>query len=315
MKLHTTLTGSFPPFGSDGSSDPILESIINAVREQIDANIDVLVDGQPRSDIVGIFANGVGLEGDGLPYHVTRELARPSHSVTLLDLETAARATDGRPLKAHITGPTVIAESCVLADAPQVYRGKDGFHHLTLDLAQALAEEARMISQRARELNIQYLQIDEPSLAFGADLSLAREAVGIVADAWRANGGGEVILHVCGDIANILSDLVEMPVDILNIEYVHLREASEAAITRLKESNKKIALGVIPVNTRELPTAQRVAWDLLAARERFGEEHLWGATPNCGLRLSTPEMASKRIHLLNEVAVRVRQQTELGRQP
>ena len=299
-QLDTFLTGSFPPMDYSSSAD-VTASIRNAVRRQIEAGLDVLSDGQVRSDIVGIFARRVGLEGDGLPYRVRRKIGSLKESVTLRDLEIAATEAEGHPLKAHITGPTVVAESCADDDdTPNVYRGIGGFRQLTLDLARALAGEARFIAQKSKELNIRYLQIDEPSLVFGADLQLAGEAIGIIVKVWREAGGGEVILHVCGDIRDILPDLIAMPVDILNVENVHLREADEKVLKELRESNKKLALGVVSVNTEKHPSSQGLAQDLLYAVDRYGTDHICAVTPNCGLRLSSADLAMLRMKRLTE---------------
>ncbi len=300
------LTGSFPD-----RDDPLVDPppsprkipglIRRAVRLQIKAGLDVIVDGQMRSDIVGIFARQVGLEGNGLPYRVRAKIGRLQKSITLSDIRIAATAASGHPIKAHITGPTVISESCVEDDGtPDFYRQSVGFRQLTLDIATALGDEARFLAEQSQELNIQYLQIDEPSLVYGADLGLARDAIGVVAQSWRAGGGGEVILHVCGDIRDILSDLIAMPVDILNLENVHLREADENALQLLRGSDKKLALGVIRVNTDKIPTPQHVAQEMLFASDRYGAERLWGITPNCGLRLSTTNLAVQRMKSLVE---------------
>lgn len=304
MKLITTSTGSFPPLPTTHSSTSenkvtIPASIRNAIQKQIECQIALLVDGQVRADIVGIFARSIGLEGEGLPYHVTQKLNELKTSVTLPDLETAASIANGRPLKAHITGPTVIAESClVTTQTPPIYQAEAGFHRLTLDLASALSQEALLIASRSTDLNIQYLQIDEPSLVYGANLDLAGEAIAVIANSWRQATGREVILHVCGDTRSILDALLDMPVDILNIENIHLREVDDHTLLHLRQSNKKLALGLIPVNTAKVPTSQRVAREILAASDRYGSEKVWGVTPNCGLRASSPEMAVARIQCL-----------------
>jgi methionine synthase II (cobalamin-independent) len=195
-----------------------------------------------------------------------------------------------------------MAESTSADDIPSIYRDKAGFRQLTLDVAHALAKEARAIAGRAEELNVQYLQIDEPSLAFGADLGLACEAVGIVTEAWKQAGGGETILHVCGDVGNIIPELAQMPVDIFNLENVHLREVNAEARQALKDSGKKLALGVIAVNQADVPSPKRVARELAYAWEDYGSDRVWGITPNCGLRLSEEPLAIRRMNCLAEAA-------------
>lgn len=295
MAFITTTTGSYPPAYTNPEA-----SIRFAVKNQIKAGIDLLVDGQVRADIVGIFANSIGLEGDGLPYTVRRKIGKPHKSVSLRDLHVAAKNANGKPLKAHITGPTVMAENCFVEnEAPETYRGESGFAQLTFDIAHALAEEARLIAAEAGDLNIQYLQVDEPSFVFGADLDIGRRALQIIVDAWKQTLNKPVILHVCGDYGIIFSELLKMPVDILNIEIEHFQELSDADINALKMSRKKLALGVIPVNTDFVPSPERVARDVIYAGDRCGMELIWGITPVCGMRLSSQNLPLARMMALS----------------
>jgi len=298
--IKITTTGSFPPLKSELHEDSEAEvSIKNAMEKQIEAGVDILVDGQVRSDIVGIFARSIGLEGYGLPYHVHKPIGKPTSSITLKDLQTAAKYAKGKPLTAHVTGPTVMAESCEFdEDIPDRYRGDKGFENLTMDLAQALAEETHLIANEAKKLGIGYLQIDEPSLVYGADLDLANRAMQTITDVWRNEAGGEIILHACGSIEEIWLDLLKMPVDVLNLESLHLRDLDDKKIKSFRDSDKHLSLGVIRVNSDVIPSPQRVAKEIIYTADRLGMDRIWGITPACGLRLSTSDMAFKRMRCL-----------------
>lgn len=292
--INVTTTGSYPLRYKS------LESSIKfAIKEQTDAKIDVLVDGQMSSDIVGIFARRIGLMGSELPYHVKSNIGKLAESVILPDLRAAARYSNGHPIKAHITGPTVIAENCkVDDDAVEVYKGESGFTNLVLDIARALAREAMFIASEKEALGVKYLQIDEPSLAFGADMQLACTAVDIIAKAWRDADGGPIILHVCGDYAEIFSELLKMPVDILNVEIEHFEELTDEQIAALMATQKLLSFGVVPVNTEYIPSPEKVARDVFYAADRCSMDKIWGITPDCGMRLSKPELAKNRMKTL-----------------
>ena len=323
MSLTVSLTGSYSPVRLPPpplTDKEVEESIRNAVNQQQQAigNTSVrwlFVDGQPRSDIVGIFAHGLGLFGEGLPYSVTQEI-RHIRPITLRDLEIAAKAADGQPLKAHITGPTLMAESCELTpDALPRYRNDPEFpRQLTLDLARALAEEARLLI-RAPDLSVTHLQIDEPTLVYGADLKLASEAIEIIAQVARA-AGIPTILHVCGDVGDIMEDLLDVPVDILNVKGRHLRALPWLNADRLAQSGKELAIGCIRVDVDEIPSVRWLERELLFAAERYGMENIWGITPECGLRMSDPQLARARLDRLVEVALKVasRFESDAGRQ-
>lgn len=306
--LIVTSVGSFPP----RTGVLVEESIRNAIEQQIACGVDVLVDGQIRSDVVGIFAQQVGLVGNGLPYRVeTRLSIKPlTQSITLPDLEVAASYSEGRQLKVHITGPILMAESCLVNEnRPEVahYQGDEGFRLLTLDLARTLTEEVRLVAAQADRLNIAYLQIDEPSLTFGADLALTKEALDGIASAWRELTEREVILHVCGDIGSIIAELLDMPVDILSIENVYLNQLESDFLDLWQKSQKKLALGVVPVNNDKIPSPQRVAREVLSAQERYGHGRIVAITPACGLRNRRENEASDRLHCLVQAAQLIKQ--------
>lgn len=301
MNVKVTTTGSFPRIYFENQNIEL--AIQKVVEDQIEAGVDILVDGQLRADIVGIFAHSIGLKGDGMPYEVSQKIKPPENSILLPDLRTAAKYAGDRPLKAHITGPSVIAENCHLhEDAPNLYVGDDGFINLTLDIANALAHEVRWIAQESKKLNIRFLQIDEPSLVFGGDLEVARKGLEIVTKAWKSAGGEQIIMHVCWDFTGIFQKLLEMPVDILNLEAAHVQELSTDEFQALQKSEKKIALGVIPVNTDQQPAPERIAREALFACDMVSPKYFWGLTPVCGMRSSTPALAKDSMRCLARAA-------------
>lgn len=316
MSFYATITGTYPPLKPP--SEPLTEqqtidSVRNALRDQIGANVDkdinwIFVDGQPQSDIVGIFARGLGLIGDGLPYRIKDRIKPRERSVTSFTLKAAAsflreQGLVGAQLKAHITGPTLMAESCFLntEETPERYQDtSEGFRQLTLDFAEALAQEVRLLQQET-ELPLVFIQIDEPTLAYGADLTLARDAVGIITKVATV----PTILHVCGNVRDILEQLLTFPVNILNVEGRHIRMLPWLNRNRLQESGKKLALGCFPVNTRAVPHIHSLERELLFDKDRYGPEHIWGITPDCGLRMSDFETAKSYLKCLTEVAQRI----------
>lgn len=312
MGFMASLTGTYPPtnFPPPPLSDrDVRESIHRAVQHQRKAVGDtgvewLFVDGQPRSDIVGIFAAGCGLEGSSLPYQVVRpvEYLGP---ITLGDLQIAAQEAPDQPFKAHITGPTLMAESCAIAPEMLDLYGDDprSPHQLTLDLAHALAQEVQALLS-APGLSITHVQIDEPTLVYGANLELASKAVGVVAQAAR-DVGVPVILHVCGDVGDIMTDLLEMPVDILNLVDTYLNALPWLDADALSENKKKLAIGCIPVDTEDIPSARWLVRELSFALERYGSENIWGITPHCGLRMSDLDLAQKRMDRLVEVTAAI----------
>lgn len=320
MGLVATLTGTCPPVRFPPpqlSDDEVDQSIHDAVAMQQAAieGLDVdwlFVSGQPRNDIVSLFARGCALEGEYLPYQITDKV-QYNGPILLRDLKVAAQAVDGRPLKAHITGPTLIAESCDVIPGTLAYEQhyapsssedpKPNLAQLTLDLARILAQETQALLETP-DLRIKYLQIDEPTLAYGADLELASQAIGIISEVARARSI-PVILHACGDVSDIMLDLLQMPVEILNLVDVYANAVPWLNADVLAEHDKKLALGCIPVDERELPSTRRLVRELTLALKRYGRENVWGLTPHCGLRQSSPELAHQRMNFLAQVTAEI----------
>lgn len=305
MSLAVTLTGSYPPIRLSPPSltnDEVVGSIHQCIDDQLRAvngkDIDwIYVSGQPHSDIVGIFAAGLGLEGLGLPYKVGREIKVKS-SITLDELKTTNEYLGGKPLKAHLTDPVLIAESCTID--PNLYNQYKDYSDVAIAIAHAFAEEISFLLED-QSLPITHIQIDAPSLTSGEDFELAKKAFEITLDSVPPNI--QTILHICHDTGKIMRSLLEIEkIDILSVEFQHLIDIPWLDSNILSANRKKLALGVMPVNTNEIPSARLIERDLIFAAERFDINNIWGITPNCGLRLTNLGIAQERLMRLADVA-------------
>lgn len=304
MSVVVTLTGSFPPVRLSPpplTNDEVVLSIQQCVEAQLKAtsgkNIDWLfVSGQPQNDIVGIFATGLGLQGSGLPYKIDKNVKHES-PITLDELRITANFLGKKPLKAHITDPVLMAECCTVDSYLQKYRSLD---EASISFAHALAEEVEMILSND-SLPITHIQIDAPSLTSGEDLPLAQKTIEIVLSSVPSNI--QTILHVCHDTGKIMGKLLDMEkINILSVELQHLNDIAWLDAKVLSNSEKKLALGVMPVNTNDIPSARLIERDLIFAAEKYDIKNIWGITPNCGLRLNTLAEAQERLLRLADVA-------------
>ena len=287
MPLEVTLTGSYPAPLNRPVTD---EDIRQAVRDQTQAGMTVLVDGQLRADIAGLFAPVVA-PGDSvaLPLKVTGKI-KPLHSgITVDDYKIAKIEAGKRQVKAHLTGPTFLAENCRINDA--LYQGPTD-SALIYDIAEALAAEAQFLCAAGATI----IQIDEPTLAYGPDVKVALKALEIIVRKIPFS-----ILHTCGDVTDIFQQLLDAPVQVLNVEWEHLRGLDWANCRLLENHEKKIALGCLAVDTDTIESLPRIRQIVMTAVNRFGD-CLWGLTPNCGLRLSTRDLAMRRMQILVQAA-------------
>ncbi|MBN1891048.1 MAG: hypothetical protein JW850_23835 [Thermoflexales bacterium] len=307
MALKTSTTGSWPP--TYNPDEPIRhlpveeqerivrESIERAIRDQIELDIDILVDGQVRDDIVSLIASKLpGYEGRTLPYHVTARIRPADEPITVQDYLYAKKLAGDRPLKAHITGPMTLARA-ILVDAESPYKSRND-PGLVLDLASALGQEARYLVQAGAEI----VQIDEPALADGVDLDLAFKAMKQIVEI------GEIpfpALHICKNVTRILDAvLTHSPVKMVSIEGEWLRhdELSHINWNYLSRCNKQIGLGCVEVRNYVIERLTAVQNFLDFMLDRLGREHIWAVMPNCGLRPVPHDVTLKKLKVMVSAA-------------
>jgi 5-methyltetrahydropteroyltriglutamate--homocysteine methyltransferase len=303
MTLKTSTTGSWPPtYDPDKpvrhlpieEQDPIVhESIERAIRDQIDLGIDILVDGQVRDDIISLFASKLpGYAGSTLPYRAVGPVRPADESITGSDYLYARSLASDRPLKAHITGPMTLSRA-TLGEAGSGYVRRND-PKLVRDLAQALGQEAHFLVQAGAEI----VQIDEPALADGVDLDLAFEAMEQIVET------GEIpfpALHICKNVTRILDDvLTRSPVKMVSMEGSWLKYDELTHINRdyLSRCGKQIGLGCIQVRDYKLERLTTVQNFLDQMVVRLGEENIWAAMPNCGLRPVPYEVALNKLKIM-----------------
>ena len=303
MALKTSTTGSWPPtcdpdrpirhLPAEEQDRIVHESIERAIRDQIELGIDILVDGQVRDDIVSLLAFKLpGYEGRTLPYRAVSQIRPADEPITVPDYLYARNLAGDRPLKAHITGPMTLARA-TLVDAESSYRSRND-PQLVLDLAQALGQEAHYLVEAGAEI----VQIDEPALADGVDMDLAFEAMKRIVEIGEIPFPG---LHVCKNVTRILDDILRRsPVKMVSIEGEWLRRDELSHVNRdyISRCGKQIGLGCIEVRNYSIERLTAVQNFLDFMLDRLGEEHIWAAMPNCGLRPVPHDVALKKLKVM-----------------
>jgi len=303
MTLKTSTTGSWPPtydpdkpirhLPPEEQDHIVHESIKRAIRDQIELGIDILVDGQVRDDIVSLLAFKLpGYEGRTLPYRAASRIRPADEPITVPDYLYARTLAGDRQLKAHITGPMTLARA-TLVDADSPYSNRND-PRLVLDLAQALGQEAHFLVEAGAEI----VQIDEPALADGVDMDLAFEAMKRIVEIGEIPFPG---LHVCKNVTRILDDILRRsPVKMVSIEGEWLRRDELSHVNRdyISRCGKQIGLGCIEVRNYSIERLTAVQNFLDFMLDRLGEEHIWAAMPNCGLRPVPHDVALKKLKVM-----------------
>jgi len=194
-----------------------------------------------------------------------------------------------------LTGPYTIVDWSF----NEYYPSREAF---VMDVARAVHDEAMAL----REAGATVIQIDEPAISVHPEeMELASRALGIVTeglDAFTAT-------HVCyGDFATVFDDLVNLPVDILDIEMAN-SNYQLLELFRGKQVDKYISLGVTDSHTYRIESVEEIKQGVRAALEVFSPDKLY-LDPDCGLKTRLEDEAVGK--LANTVTAAKELRTELG---
>jgi 5-methyltetrahydropteroyltriglutamate--homocysteine methyltransferase len=286
LPLLTTVIGSYPSGGL-----PPRRAIQRAVTDQLAAGIDLISDGQPRGDMLTIFADQIpGLRrADDGAWEVLAALDAPATPITVPDFVFACDLVGNRAeVKGIVTGPITLALSCrVLPSAPYASPEDPA---LILRLAEILGHEvAALVASGAR-----VVQVDEPllSTALGKRVSaeLAHDALRDLAAVPRMP-----MLHVCGDVRAIAEELLILPFAALSIENTRILNLSAFDPEQLEFAETVLCAGCVDTQRDEAEPVEVIrarVWE--ATRVVVDPTRLWLA-PDCGLRRLSPEVAKEKL--------------------
>jgi 5-methyltetrahydropteroyltriglutamate--homocysteine methyltransferase len=266
------------------------ETTKRVIREQEEAGVDLITDGQIRwDDLVTPFAKNIrGMEIGGLlrffdnnVYYrrpiIKSKIAFADYSV--VEEFKFAKAHSTKEVKQVIPGAFTFAQL-----------SSDEFYHdqekLVLDLAEILHKEAVKLSQQGANT----IQIDEPSLCFRPDrLKLVRESLKIITQGIKAKFA---LYLYFGSIKELIPGLFELPVDIIGVDMVSKEENLEL----LLEYGGKREIGLGCVDARSIIMQKQS--DLIALFEKVtkkvsGDQIL--VNPSCGLEFLPHAEAQKKL--------------------
>ena len=272
-----------------------------AIRDQIEAGVDVISDGEMRrvTFIRGFYDRLSGLR----PLPVPRRLGPPNYDThcpyEVVDRVTApdglgiadefrfARAHVDRPMRVAVPGPVTLL---IPLRRGGPYATEDS---LLTDLIGIVNREVRALEAAGCEL----IQLDEPNFVMtaGKHRILKGEARPMVAALNAAVDGvrARLALHVCfGNAHNnsfasprryrpLFPAILAARVDQLVFEYAN-REMSEIELWSEFATDKQVAVGVIDVKAFRVETPEEVADRARLALKHLPAERLW-LVPDCGL--------------------------------
>jgi 5-methyltetrahydropteroyltriglutamate--homocysteine methyltransferase len=288
--LATTVVGSYPVVKAGGFKslfDPLAGAVETAVSDQVGAGIDIISDGQIRGDMIGNFASKLpGVKGQ----EVTGKIQPAAGPITTNDTKFALSKFP--KVKGIITGPSTLAHG--LHISTPMYRNKE---ELALDLAAALIPEAKSLEAAGVTL----LQIDEPILSTGiADLTVAKQALEMITASVRI----PTCMHVCGNIANVLDEVLKYNVSVFDFEFSN-NQANLDVISRRDLTGHMLGYGCVDSTSETVETVPEIRKRIEKAVEYFDPKILL-IDPDCGMRMRSRESAYWKLKNMCEAAKEVR---------
>jgi 5-methyltetrahydropteroyltriglutamate--homocysteine methyltransferase len=288
--LPTTVVGSYPVVRGTGLRsllDPLHAALETAVSEQIAAGIDIISTGQVRGDMIGAITSRIpGIRGQS----VTGTVRAPQKPLTVADTKYAL--SRHRKVKGILTGPSTLSHALKI-DTP-VYRGRS---ELVLDLAQALATEARLLE----DAGVTLVQIDEPILSTGAaDLRVARQAIDLIAGDLRV----PLCLHVCGDLAGVIDEILKIQVAVFDFEFAN-NPGNLGLFSDRDLRGRMLGLGVVDSADAAVEPIEVIERRIETGIDVFGAQTLL-IDPDCGLRMLPHDAAYAKLSHMVQAADAVR---------
>ncbi|NPV68365.1 MAG: methionine synthase [Anaerolineae bacterium] len=294
--LHTALDAARRgEYGPDDLRETQDDAVDMAVRDQEDAGVDIITDGEMRR--VGFFTaefyghmtglrelpprRKVGVVGHDQreSYEAVEPIAAPE-GLGLLEEFAYVRTRTTHPIKMPCPGPFTLAG-----------RIKPGaIYHDRVDVAYALAEIINRELRALVQAGVTFIQLDEPSYAVHAQAGSPAEFVRLF-NQTVAGVEARIGLHLCfGNYVGrpvakrtyrpLFPHILEVHADELALEFAN-RELAEINLWREFPSDKTLAAGLVDVKNYYVETPEDVAERIRRALEVVPPEKLT-ITPDCG---------------------------------
>ncbi len=288
--LATTVVGSYPVVKGTGLKsffDPLGPAVETAVSDQIAAGIDIISDGQVRGDMIGMFSGKMpGIKGQD----VIGKIQPASGPITVADVKYARSKSPY--VKGIITGPSTLAHG--LHISTPMYRDRE---ELVPDIAAALAVEARYLEAAKATL----IQIDEPIFSTGvADLAVGKQAIELITTSLKI----PTCMHVCGNLANVIDDVLKINVNVLDFEFSKNPANLELFGSR-DLAGRMIGYGCVNSSAETVESVSEIKKRIEKGVEVFDARSML-VDPDCGLRMRSRESAFWKLKNMAEAAKEVR---------
>ncbi|MFQ6020316.1 MAG: methylcobamide--CoM methyltransferase [Dehalococcoidia bacterium] len=271
------------------------EVTVEVMREQAEAGIDIISDGQIRWDddqtYIARRLDGFGIDGlqrylDTNTYFRQPEVVGPVRWREPVLVEDYRFATEHspKPVKAIVTGPYTLA---ALSHNQHYGSRRD----LTLALAEALRQEVLALQEAGAPI----IQVNEPViLQRGEDFPILREALGRMLEGVKV----ETALYTWfGSIEGVYRQLLDLPVATLGIDFVS--KPFNWEVLKAAPFTKKLGYGIVDGRNTRIESVEEIVGRIQAAVGRVPPERLY-VNPSCSLEYLPREVAQAKLARLVE---------------
>jgi 5-methyltetrahydropteroyltriglutamate--homocysteine methyltransferase len=290
--LDAAERGEYGPLDKRETED---DAVDTALRDQEDAGIDIVTDGEMRRAgffTASFYSHLTGLRElppqrkTGIPGHDQRESYEVVESIAapnglgVLDEYKYVRNRTSRPVKVPIPGPYTLAGRL---KPGAVYEDR-------VDVAYAVAKIVNAEIKALVAAGADFIQIDEPSYAVHA--SGPRTFVDLFNTTVRdVYGKAKISIHMCfGNFVGrptakrayrpLFPHIFDMHADQYALEFAN-REMAEIEIVREFPAGKELAAGLVDVKNYYVEKPEDVAERIRTVLKHFPAERL-SITPDCG---------------------------------
>lgn len=314
--LKTTVVGNYPKISSDKNTPNLRnalnlkdqgkitaekleeifqETIKRVIKDQEDAGVDIITDGQVRwDDLVTPLAkniNGVEIGGlirffDNNVYYrrpiIKSQVSFKNYST--VDQFKFAQAHATKPVKAVLPGPFTLAKLSL----DQHYNNID---KLTLDLAEILNQEAKELEKAGAK----FIQLDEPSLCYSPDkVDLVKKAI---EKAFEDISAKKILFLYFGSVKSLFPRILSAPVDVIGVDVVSKPENLNVILNN--DFKQELILGVLDARNTKIETEEELFSLFEKVTQKIPPEKIY-ISPSCGLEFLPHEAAVKKLKAMVE---------------
>ena len=314
-------------FGSVDLEEFFNDAVDMAIRDQEDAGVDVISDGEMRRVGLGFFTAAFYRHIEGLePVEAGRKLGASGHDQQHRYIArkkiTAPRGLDAvsewkyawrranRTVKVLLPGPFTLAGR-IIRGPGHLYKTRE---QVAWDFVEVLHKEI----QNLVDAGVTFIQIDEPSPAihpgdkapfaamFNACLKGIKglNRVKIAAHLCFGNNLGRPVSK--RQYAPVIDEILKFNVSQLLLEFAN-REMDEIALCAEISKHKEVAAGLLDVKNYYIETPQDMAERIRLALKYVAADKLW-VIPDCGFSETARWVARRKLMAMVEGARLVRQE-------